>query len=606
MSLPTTSTNKKEKDKVDVSVRGITVTDSPHAKRLRSQSVGSVLGQQRGNDSKSTANPSKRTQLSKCPCLSSNEKSWKIKCSQCKQVWHTVCCNLSAKSINEKIILELEKDWSCPWCFVAPFLRPPNHPSIQNESKLFGTVVAGVIGDSIAEAVDECLTAKTTELKLSIDKCIAEAVDSQMKKLEDLKVAKEESPIASTATPPTEKLAETNPTSHIEDYNENFLSNEEALETKEVLSKMKFTRVKGREVASFGEKYSYTGAPSNNIKDIPDHLCKLIEKVKQIDNYRDMAINQVVVNKYIGNNSFLPEHSDNEPSLKPHSKIFTVSVGTDRNVQFRDKCTSREHDLMVTSGSLYVMTQESQHYWTHRIEKEETNEDARYSITFRSVGSNFRNATVILGDSNTKHLKFGSGQQGEKGTFGYHLPGKRVENFHIRNINAEDCIGYQNVLIHCGINDLRDKSPGRQPDDPEPTDIEAHFSLLVQKIKEIKSLCPYTSISVSPLLPTKNFKLNKRVIQFNTLLFDFISTKKDSEGVQCLDFSEFVDADHGILREDLGTWDSQNNCYNKKDILHLGKIGIRLLAKVVKQSLLHKYITMRSYRDSLSLNLGVS
>ena len=137
--------------------------------------------------------------------------------------------------------------------------------------------------------------------------------------------------------------------------------------------------------------------------------------------------------------------------------------------------------------------------------------------------------------------------------------------------------------------------------------MNAHFALLEQKIKEIKSLCPYTAVFVSPILPTKNFKLNKRVVQFNELLFDFVATNDCSDGVRCLDFNEFVEFNHNILREDLGTWDSQNNEFNKKDVLHLGKMGIRLLAKLVKQSVLHKYITKRSYKDTLTNNnLGVS
>ena len=301
----------------------------------------------------------------------------------------------------------------------------------------------------------------------------------------------------------------------------------------------------------------------------------------------------------------MPEHSDNEKSIRPQSKIITISIGSKRNILFKEKGSEEEISLAVSSGSLYAMTQESQFYWTHRIEKEETDGDARYSITLRSVGSNFKNATLILGDSNTKHLKFGSGKQGEKGTFGYNLPGNRVESFHIRDIDPMKCLGYQNVLLHCGINDIRNKSPGRLPSDADPMDVEAHFSLLTEKIQQIKSLCPYISIYVSPILPTKNFKLNKRVVQFNSLLFDFVANNDTSEGVRCLDFSEFVDNDMGTLKEELGTWDSQNNCRSKKDILHLGKVGVRLLAKVVKQSILHKYVSKRSYRDALSQNLGV-
>ena len=470
MAPPTTTTSTTDKrrekstpgpsaiDRVDVHV-------SPQ-RRLRSLSVGSKLGQQQQAQVLNTTNSiPKKTQLAKCPCLISNEKSWKIKCCQCKQVWHTACSNLNSKTLTDKILAELEKDWACPWCFVAPFLRPSNHPSVQNESKLFGTVVAGVISDTVAEAVEECLTVKTTEIQLSIDKSVTEAVNVQMQRLnsemEKLQLKKEEKKGKSYPSAPLTTEVKTNPTNHIEDYVELFLKEEDALELKETLAALQFTKVKGREISSFGEQYSYTGAPNNNTKEIPVHLTKLIEKIKEIEDYKDVDLNQVIINKYEGNTSYLPEHSDNESTIRPQSKIFTISIGSERTVLFRDKCSETENELTVPNGSLYVMAQESQNYWTHRIDKEESAEDTRYSITFRCVGANFKNSTLILGDSNTKYLKFGTGVQGEKGTFGYHLPGNRMETYHIRDIDPRKCLGYQNVLLHCGINDIRDKSPGR-------------------------------------------------------------------------------------------------------------------------------------------------
>lgn len=158
-------------------------------------------------------------------------------------------------------------------------------------------------------------------------------------------------------------------------------------------------------------------------------------------------------------------------------------------------------------------------------------------------------------------------------------------------------MGYQNILLHCGINDIRDKSPGRLPSDPEPVEVEAHFELLRRKIYEIKKLCPKASIFVSPILPTKNLKLNRRVLQFNSSLFNYLANG-DSEGVRSFDYNEFVN-DNGILKEELGTWDMGNGCFNTKDILHLGKAGVRILAKIVKQGILHKMVNKRSYRDTL-------
>ena len=72
---------------------------------------------------------------------------------------------------------------------------------------------------------------------------------------------------------------------------------------------------------------------------------------------------------------------------------------------------------------------------------------SRYSITFRSVGKNIKNSTIIIGDSNTNYLKFSTGQLHEKGTFRYNMTGERVETLHISQIDERKCLGYRNMVI---------------------------------------------------------------------------------------------------------------------------------------------------------------
>ena len=48
------------------------------------------------------------------------------------------------------------------------------------------------------------------------------------------------------------------------------------------------------------------------------------------------ARNSCRVTKYTRANSFIPGHSDNERSIHAESSIFTVSVGLDATVQFRE------------------------------------------------------------------------------------------------------------------------------------------------------------------------------------------------------------------------------------------------------------------------------
>ena len=74
-----------------------------------------------------------------------------------------------------------------------------------------------------------------------------------------------------------------NPTENIGEYKENFLSTDEVVNLRHTLDALEFSTVNGREVASFGEEYSYGGAPKNNKKDIPDSFKAIIEKLPDGD-----------------------------------------------------------------------------------------------------------------------------------------------------------------------------------------------------------------------------------------------------------------------------------------------------------------------------------
>ena len=103
---------------------------------------------------------------------------------------------------------------------------------------------------------------------------------------------------------------------------------------------------------------------------------------------------------------------------------------------------------------------------------------------------------------------------------------------------------------------------------------------------------------MSAILPTRNSKLNERVVQFNHMLFNFLADDIRGEGVRSMNFSEFVDFQNGLLCENLRVWDSRSGSYNKKDILHIGKAGIRLLAGCVRNGVLNKFTTSHSYKGS--------
>ena len=81
----------------------------------------------------------KSSNKDRCPCLTSDATSWKPKCCNCKQTWHTACCNLQGIPS----ITELE-NWERPWCYVPLFSDPTKPKAVLNELKSIKTIVGSI------------------------------------------------------------------------------------------------------------------------------------------------------------------------------------------------------------------------------------------------------------------------------------------------------------------------------------------------------------------------------------------------------------------------------------------------------------------------------
>ena len=342
----------------------------------------------------------------------------------------------------------------------------------------------------------------------------------------------------------------------------------------------------GHSVISFGQPYVYHGAKASSplSSSFPEPITKLANLIK--DKYPDSVINQCLVNRYTDQNAFLPEHSDDEKSIVHGSNIFTVSIGDTCDVTFRKKDGTNEEVVKPIKGkSMYVMSRISQAQWSHRIDTSPTTRSLRYSITFRYVSKNGSEATIIQGDSNTRHLKFGSG----KGTFGDRLPGKRLLKYTIDTIEPEACIGYKNVVIHCGINDIR------RPQ----ADVRDCATRLIAKLDKISRVCKSsTKIIVSPILPTKSQHLNERAMLFNHLLFDYVNRVNPRIG--CLDFNNFLDSETGLLANQYGSF------RDRSDAIHLGSSGIFTLSRIIVEKIRGNVVDGRLFSNVLNLNIPTS
>ena len=363
---------------------------------------------------------------------------------------------------------------------------------------------------------------------------------------------------------------------------ENFISQEEAQALTTFLELQTFKQENGHSVISFGEPYSYTGSKSSsNVPPIPTELKPLFDRINALQakiysnkysQNRELTaplINSCLINKYEGADSFLPKHSDREVTINPESSIFTLSLGSPCELTFVDRLSGSETSLTCNDKSLYHMTRRSQEVFEHLIKPGSIDSGTRYSFTFRCVSWVNKNSTCLMGDSNTGLLKFGDDK---RGTFGKLMPGQKFWSPRIEHLDPVSCMGYANVVLLCGINDIK------QPDVESHKDVAGCYNKLKLKIKQIKCLSPRTAVFVCRLLPTKSPQLNVKVDIFNRLIFfDLLRTCKDV--VEVGGFVRF--ARNQVLADELSKQYDRNG---RPDMLHLNKSGARVLAGLIKYS----------------------
>ena len=99
------------------------------------------------------------------------------------------------------------------------------------------------------------------------------------------------------------------------------------------------------------------------------------------------TFNAVLVNLYRDGSDHLSWHADDEPSNGPEPVIASISLGAERKFQLRHNESGEIVDVMLSHGSLLVMSGLSQKCWQHRIPKAPKLSDSRINLTFRHVYS---------------------------------------------------------------------------------------------------------------------------------------------------------------------------------------------------------------------------
>ena len=370
-------------------------------------------------------------------------------------------------------------------------------------------------------------------------------------------------------------------------YDINYINQSEINSIVSALSDCTFRQERGHSVCAFGEDYKYNGSKAAN-HEFPGPIKALVDKLNSQFYDSNEKINSCLVNRYSGDKACLPEHSDNESSIDPESDIYTISIGADASIVYKDIINGKEIVQGCENGSLYKMSRNSQNFFTHRINECDMGTEIRYSLTFRVVGWRFKNSTCIIGDSNTGKLKFGVGQ----GTFGYVMPGKRVWAATIDEIDPICCSSYTNVVVLCGINNIKSKHIRNC------NDVKELYTSLKHKVDEIRLFNKKAHIFVCPLLPTKSSELNKRALDFNRYILRDLC--QSCPGVSLvLGFDEFLDQDGYLARDFSFTGDH----------LHLNMAGARHLADLIKASISFKKggsgrIMKKPYSSAVSEGTG--
>lgn len=130
-----------------------------------------------------------------------------------------------------------------------------------------------------------------------------------------------------------------------------------------------------------GATYSYSG-----IRNVPLPWTNELDQLRRrVEGIAEEAFNSVLLNLYRGGQDSMGWHSDDEGGLS--SVIASLSLGATRTFQLRRKAPPRDAiSMRLASGSLLLMTGDTQRQWLHRVPKEPAAGE-RINLTFRCVFS---------------------------------------------------------------------------------------------------------------------------------------------------------------------------------------------------------------------------
>lgn len=139
-----------------------------------------------------------------------------------------------------------------------------------------------------------------------------------------------------------------------------------------------------RKVAWYGdEDYSYTY--SNITKSALPWTPALLQLKNIAEELSAARYNSCLLNLYHSGEEGMAWHSDDEKALSKHASIASMSFGAERKFSFKHKKSGEKIDVILESGSLLIMSGETQTHWLHRLPPTKKVHSPRVNLTFRRM-----------------------------------------------------------------------------------------------------------------------------------------------------------------------------------------------------------------------------
>jgi alkylated DNA repair dioxygenase AlkB len=142
--------------------------------------------------------------------------------------------------------------------------------------------------------------------------------------------------------------------------------------------------ITNRKVAWYGQlAYSYTY--SKTTKFALPFTDELLELKSLTESITKTSYNSCLLNLYHNGTEGMAWHSDGEKMLQKNGSIASLSFGAERRFCFKHKINQQKIELVLESGSLLEMKNETQSNWLHRLPPVIHVKQPRINLTFRTI-----------------------------------------------------------------------------------------------------------------------------------------------------------------------------------------------------------------------------